>query len=140
MLSIDRIASKLDEHLDRNDYAAAEQHLAYWLAEARLQRDGRAILFLCNECIGLHRKLGREQKALDFCQAALQQVEQMGIAENIGAATTYLNAATAYKGFGKAQDAMPLFERAESIYQKNLPRTFLHHLKLQELQALCSPE
>ena len=121
MLSVDRIAMKLDEHLNRNDYAAAEQHLDYWLGEARLQGDGRAILFLCNECIGLHRKLGREQKALAACQAALEQVEKMGIAENIGAATTYLNAATAYKAFGKAEDAIPLFERAEGIYQKNLP-------------------
>lgn len=121
MLSIDRIAMKLDEHLNRNDYVAAEQHLEYWLAEARLQGDGRAILFLCNECIGLHRKLGREQKALAACQAALEQIERMGIAENIGAATTYLNAATAYKAFGKAKDAIPLFERAEGIYQKNLP-------------------
>ncbi len=121
MLSIDRIASKLDEHLNRNDYAAAEQHLDYWLAEARLQGDGRAILFLCNECIGLHRKLGREQKALDSCQAALKQVEQMGIAENIGPATTYLNAATAYKAFGKARDAIPLFERAQEIYRRALP-------------------
>lgn len=121
MLPIDRIAMKLDEHLNRNDYAAAEQHLDYWLGEARLQGDGRAMLFLCNECIGLHRKLGREQKALTACQAALEQVEKMGIAENIGAATTYLNAATAYKAFGKAEDAIPLFERAEGIYQKNLP-------------------
>lgn len=121
MLQIDRIAAKLDEHLNRNDYASAEQHLEYWLAEARLQGDGRAILFLCNECIGLHRKLGREQKALAACQAALDQIETMGIAENIGAATTYLNAATAYKAFGKAKDAIPLFERAQGIYQKNLP-------------------
>lgn len=121
MLQIDRIAAKLDEHLNRNDYAAAEQHLDYWLAEARLQGDGRAILFLCNECIGLHRKLGREQKALAACRAALEQIERMGITENIGAATTYLNAATAYKAFGKAEDAIPLFERAEGIYQKNLP-------------------
>lgn len=121
MISIDRVAAKLDEHLGRNDYAAAEQHLDYWLGEARLQGDGRAILFLCNECIGLHRKLGREQKALAACRSALEQVEKMGIAENIGAATTYLNAATAYKAFGKAADAIPLFERAQSIYQKNLP-------------------
>ena len=49
MISIDRVAAKLDEHLGRNDYAAAEQHLDYWLGEARLQGDGRAILFLCNE-------------------------------------------------------------------------------------------
>lgn len=120
MLQIDRIIGKLDEHFSRNDYTAAEQHLEYWLAEARLQGDGRATLFLCNELIGLHRKLGHEAQALDYCQGALAQVEQMGIAQNIGAATTYLNAATAYKAFGRAEDALPLFEQATAIYEREL--------------------
>lgn len=121
MISIDRILEKEDEYLNKNDYASAERHLDYWLEEARLQGDGRAILFLCNELIGLHRKLGREEQALSFCQKALAQVEAMNIAENIGAATTYLNAATAYKAFGRAKDALPLFERAEAIYRRELP-------------------
>ena len=120
MLPIDRILAKEDEYLGKNDYAAAERHLEYWLQEARLQGDGRTILLLCNELIGLHRKLGHRQEALAFCQKALEQVERMGIGQNIGAATTYLNAATAYKAFGKAQEAIPLFERAEAIYQREL--------------------
>lgn len=121
MLPIDRIAQKLDEYLSKNDYTSAERHLNYWLDEACLQSDGRATLFLCNELIGLHRKLGHEAQALSFCQKALFQVEAMNIAENIGAATTYLNAATAYKAFGRAEDAIPLFERAEGIYLRELP-------------------
>lgn len=120
MLPINRIAQKLDEHLSKNDYSAAERHLEYWLGEARLQNDGRATLFLSNEMIGLHRKLGHKEQALAFCQRALAQVEAMGIAENIGAATTYLNAATAYKAFGKAEEGIPLFKKAEAIYQKEL--------------------
>ena len=120
MLSIDRIMQKLDEHLSRNDYSSAERHLDYWLGEARLQGDNRAILFICNELIGLHRKLGRQEQALAFCQKALDQVEAMKISENSGAATTYLNAATAYKAFGLAERSIPLFERAERIYQKEL--------------------
>lgn len=120
MLSIDRIMQKLDEHLSRNDYNSAERHLDYWLGEARLQGDDRAVLFICNELIGLHRKLGRREQSLSFCQKALDQVEAMKISENIGAATTYLNAATAYKAFGLAERSIPLFERAEGIYQKEL--------------------
>ncbi len=44
----------------------------------------------------------------------------MKIENNTGAATTYLNCATAYKAFGKAENAIPLFERAKEIYEKNL--------------------
>ena len=125
MLSVDRIMQKLDEHLSRNDYLSAERHLDYWLGEARLQGDDRAILFICNELIGLHRKLSHREQSLSFCQKALSQVEAMNIAENIGAATTYLNAATAYKAFGKAKEGIPLFERALAIYRRELPPTDL---------------
>jgi tetratricopeptide (TPR) repeat protein len=120
MLSIERILQKEDEFLHHNDYDGAERHLSYWLGEAEQQKDGRAILFLCNEMIGLHRKLGHKEQALGFCQKALAQVEKMGIEENIGAATTYLNAATAYKAFGLAKEGIPLFEKAEQIYLNEL--------------------
>ena len=33
-IDTDRVTAKLDEYLSKNDYAAAERHLAYWLAEA----------------------------------------------------------------------------------------------------------
>lgn len=120
MLPVDRILAKEDEYLSKNDYESAERHLEYWLGEARLQADGRAILLIDNELIGLHRKLGHRDQALDFCQKALAQVERMKIGENIGAATTYLNAATAYKAFDQAQSSIPLFERAEGIYRREL--------------------
>ena len=39
-IDTDRVTAKLDEYLSKNDYAAAERHLAYWLAEAE---EGRAV-------------------------------------------------------------------------------------------------
>ena len=75
MISIDRILAKEDEYLSKNDYDSAERHLEYWLGEARLQGDGRAILLIDNELIGLHRKLGHQQEALGYCQKALERKE-----------------------------------------------------------------
>ncbi|MEE1064658.1 MAG: tetratricopeptide repeat protein [Acutalibacteraceae bacterium] len=115
-----RVLSKLDEHLGRNDYDAAERHLLYWFAEAKAENDKRCMMLILNELAGLYRKLGREEDALRTVSSALELIEEMGIAENIGAGTTYINCATVYKAFGKAESALPLFEKAKSVYEKEL--------------------
>jgi tetratricopeptide (TPR) repeat protein len=119
-ISVERILSKLDEHLGRNDYAAAERHLCYWLSEAEAGGDGRTELLVRNELMGLYRKTGRKDEALASADAALSAVKRMGIDEQVGAATTYLNSATVYKAFGMAEQSIPLFERARSIYEREL--------------------
>jgi tetratricopeptide (TPR) repeat protein len=117
----DRILEKLDSFLHRNDYASAEQHLLYWLAEAQSAQNGKTELMVRNELMGLYRKLGKREQALAQVGAALEKIGEMGVGEQVGAATTYLNGATVYKAFGLAEDAIPLFERARAIYERELP-------------------
>ena len=116
-----RIIEKLDEFLSKNDYESARQHLLYWLKESENVDDNRAALLICNELMGLCRKLGEGENALMFVERALHKIKQMNIENNVGAATTYLNSATVYKAFGRADEAIPLFEKAKSIYETNLP-------------------
>lgn len=117
----DRILEKLDSFLHRNDYASAEQHLLYWLAEAQSAQNGKTELMVRNELMGLYRKLGKREQALAQVGAALEKIREMGVGEQVGAATTYLNGATVYKAFGLAEDAIPMFERARAIYERELP-------------------
>ena len=119
-ISISRILERLDELLGKNDYAAAERHLLYWLAESSGACDGRTELLIRNELMGLYRKLGREADALAAVDAATKKIDELGVGDQVGSATTFLNAATVYKSFGKAADAMPLFERARRIYERDL--------------------
>lgn len=119
-ISVDRVLSKLDGYFAKNDYASAEAHLAYWLAEAKANGDVRAELLIENELMGLMRKLGREAEAMAALGSALELIEREGIAHQVGAATTYLNAATVYKAFSKAELSMPLFEKAREIYEREL--------------------
>lgn len=116
----DRILTKLDEYLSKDDYSAAERHLLYWLDEAKGGRDIRGNLLMRNELMGLYRKLGREKDALSCVDAALKIIIDEGLTDNIGAATTYLNCATVYKAFGMAKKSIPLFEKAKEIYKCNL--------------------
>ena len=119
-VSAERILGKLDEHLHKNDYAAAERHLSFWLSEARAAKDVRIELLIQNERMGLYRKLSQREQALACASAALSVVEEQGISQMVGAATTLLNAATVYKAFGMAEDALPLFEQARAVYEREL--------------------
>ena len=121
VISVERIIGKLDEHLNRNDYAAARQHLDHWLAEAEAARDLRARLSLLNEKIGLHRKLGDRAEAFAAADAALALARELGLDRSVTMGTTLINAATAYKAFGQADLALPLYREAKALYEALLP-------------------
>ena len=73
--------------------------------------------------MGIYRKLGRRDEALLAVSEALSKIEEMGISHQVGAATTYLNAATVYCAFGMAEKGISLFERAREIYEAELLET-----------------
>lgn len=115
-----RILDKLDADLGRNDYAAAERHLLYWLREAGENGDLRGMLSLENERMGLYRKLGRREDALACAKAALELVEKTDLTGSVTSATTQLNAATVYKAFGMSAQAIPLYAQARAVYEAQL--------------------
>ncbi len=115
-----RIREKLDEHLGRNDYAAAERHLLYWLEEARAGGDARGIFTLKNEMMGLYRKLGRREDAFAAVRDALAMIPGLHFEGSVSAATAYVNAATVYDAFGQPENSLPLFEKALVIYEEKL--------------------
>ena len=119
-ISSNELLNKLDNLLQKNDYIEAKKHLLYWLAQYKNSGDMRNTLLTTNELIGLCRKLGEKDDTISYVKSALNLIEEMNIENNTGAATTYLNCATAYKAFGRAEDSIPLFERAKEIYERNL--------------------
>lgn len=119
-INIQRILDKLDEYLHANDYASAERHLNFWLSETRSVGDGRTELLVQNERMGIYRKLGRRDEALSTVREALSKIDELGIAHGVGAATTYLNAATVYCAFGLSEQGISLFEQAKEVYEAEL--------------------
>lgn len=120
-ISTDRILERLDKHLHANDYLSAERHLKYWLDEAILVGDGRTELFLLNELMGLYRKTGRRDEAIE-CAAKALDLACENFGGTVTAATTYINVATVYKAFSLAEKSIPLFESARAIYEKSLDK------------------
>ncbi len=119
-ISAERILGRLDEYLDKKDFAAAERHLRYWLTEAEAAGDGRTEMLVRNEQMGLFRKLGRREEALSAVEATLGRLAALGLSGTVGAATALLNAATVYKAFSLAEQALPHFAEAREIYEREL--------------------
>lgn len=120
-IDVPRVIAKLDEHLGRNDYAAAERHLKYWEAEAKQGNDLRGEFSLSEELMGLYRKLGRKEEAISYAEKAVHYIDLADLRGTVGAATAMLNAATVYKAFGTPEKSIPLFEDARRIYEQKLP-------------------
>ncbi len=119
-IPIDRVLHKLDSYFASNDYSGALRHLLYWEGEATLTKDKRGLITVCNELMGLYRKEGKEKEAIAYAEKALSLLAAEG-REDSGVGTTLLNAATVYKAFGRAEEALPLYRRAEELYSRYLP-------------------
>ncbi|MDO5140904.1 MAG: tetratricopeptide repeat protein [Eubacteriales bacterium] len=120
-IPIGRVIEKLDELLNLNDdYKAGERHLKYWLEEARSLQDDQGAFTVVNELIGMYRKWGMKEQAMGACETAKELTARLGIEDEVGGATAYLNIATACKAFGNAAEAVELYKRAERIYERDL--------------------
>ena len=117
---IDRIMARANAYFAADDYAGAERHYDYWLREAEEGRDDRGLLFLYNEQMGLFRKTGQKEKALDAVSRAMRLLEKMEMTSSITAGTTYVNAGTVYKRFGMTEPSLACFERALPLYEAHL--------------------
>ena len=118
-----RVIEKLDEYLGKNDYAGAERHLKYWEEEAKMGNDLRGEFSLAEELMGLYRKLGRREDAIYYAEKAVRYIDLIEIEGSVAAATAMLNAATVYKAFGAPEKGIPLFEKAQEIYESKLEPT-----------------
>ena len=116
-IPVRRIIDKMNEYMSRLDYAGAERHLKYWLAEARATGDRRGELTVLNELIGHARKTDQRELARRSAEEALALLAALELEESVTAGTTCINIATAAYVFGDYQRSMEMFERAEAAYR-----------------------
>ena len=119
-IPVTRVFDKFDRLMAQKDFAAAEQHLLYWLREAGAQNDRRIKLSILNELVGFYRKTDSRENGLPVIETALELAGEPELAGSVTRATTLINAATAYKAFGDAGAALPLYEQAREIYELQL--------------------
>lgn len=115
-----RVIDKLDEYLNRNDYDGALRHLLYWKSEAEFGNDLRGKFSVLNELLGLYRKTGKKEEAINTVHEILDVIKLLDNETSVSSATAYLNCATVYKAFGILEPSLRLFEKATEIYEKEL--------------------
>ena len=117
----DRIQRKLREYEDASDWAGAERHLKYWLAEAEMNRDLRGQLMLHNELMGFYRKQEKKEEALRHAEAADRLIAELQMEDTVTAGTTRVNIGTVHEAFRDPVGALVFFEKARENYERNLP-------------------
>ncbi len=135
-IPIRSIMEKVDSFFAKNDPLQAERVLDYWLNEARELGDKRGELEIRSEQMGLYRKLNKKKEGIESVEDGLKLLDELNLTDTVSGATVILNAATTYKAFGYAEKAVPLYERAEATYQKNLQPTDPRFAGLYNNQAL----
>ncbi len=119
-IPVGRIIQKLDSFFETNDLLGAENLLASWQKEAVTLGDLKGELSVVNEQLGLYRKMNLPEKAQKAVARAIELLELTNSAQTVSGATILVNAATTTKFLEKPQEALPLYERALSIYKKHL--------------------
>ena len=115
-IPVRRVIDRMNEYMSRLDYAGAERHLNYWLAEARETGDRRGELTVLNELIGHCRKTGQREAAERYSREALDLIDALKLNGSVTVGTTYINIATAAYVFGDYERSIRMFERAEAVY------------------------
>lgn len=132
-----RVIEKLDYYLDRNRTGEAHTHLEYWAKEAVELKDKQGELAVVDELIGFYRKAGEKELALKSCKRALSLVSELSLNDSVTSATVLLNVATAYKAFGMAKEAIPVYEQTFELYKKFLPENDVKNAGLFNNMALA---
>lgn len=119
-IPVSRIIEKLDAFFARNDLKSAGQLLEYWLFEAEKLRDKQGMLTILSEQMGYYRKTNEKEKALVSVKRGVDLIGELGTQDTVASATIFLNAATTLKAFGRANEAIPLYEQTLKIYKSQL--------------------
>ncbi len=121
-IPLSRVIEKLDECYNKNDMQEAGRLLFYWQEEAKTLKDLQGELSIVNELLGYLRKTNDLERGFIAIDRAFFLIESLQQTESVSSATIYLNIATTLKAFGKAEKALPLFDKAFSIYSKDLEK------------------
>lgn len=121
VVPVNRILSKYDELMERQDFGAAERHLKYWLNEAIALSDKRGEFAVRNESMGFYRMRGKTKPAIEHAGKALELISEIGLTGSVTEGTCLLNSATVFDAAGEINKSIELFERAEAVYIAVLP-------------------
>ncbi|MGN0330418.1 MAG: tetratricopeptide repeat protein [Kineothrix sp.] len=120
-MNIEEFFSQLDGYFRRNELEQVEPYLTSSLEQAKEEEDYGAYISIGNEMIGFYRSISRFREAFDIAEDVLLLLEELQLESTEHFATTLLNAATAYRAAGNAEQSYQYYRQALHIYNSLLP-------------------
>lgn len=117
---IGRVIADFDRLLARDAKEEAGRYLEDWLERFEKNGDWACQITILNEMMGFYRNTGEKEKGLASVKKGLSLVMEHELSGTVSGGTTFVNAATTMKAFGKAKEAMPYFEQAFRAYGETL--------------------
>jgi len=125
-----RFINRLDTFFKVKDLNGAKEHLLFWENEARKLNDKCGLLTILNEEIGFSRRINDKEMATKALEEALILLKEREQFDNASGATICVNIATTLKAFDRTIEALPLYDKAESVYlDKNMQYTDMGRMK-----------
>ena len=119
-VDVRKVLAEADELYSRNDPLGAARMLEKELETADKLADREGKLGILNELLGCYRKTGNEDAGLRTVNESTRLVSELGMEGTVTAGTVFLNAATTMREFGKAEEAVRLYDTAARAYSGNL--------------------
>ena len=120
-VNIEKFISELDSFFSREDIEGAGFCLLKWHRLAAENGDKKGELSILNEAVGYYRQTGEEEKGMKAVEDALALIDELQLKNEKSAGTILLNCATTMKSFGKVNEAMAYYDKAENILTALLP-------------------
>ncbi len=117
-INVSRFISKLDGYLKKNQLDSAVETVLYWEKEAADLNDLKGLLSVLNEGLGLFRRVNDKEKGLGYAQKVIELLGYEDLAGSISRATICINLATTLKAFGRAEEGLVYYEKAEQAYKE----------------------
>lgn len=119
-MNIQEFYQQLDRLFQTGQIDQVEPFLLKQLTIVNQEHHWEGSLAILNELIGFYRSQKRYEEALRVSQQALDLCRLNGITDSLSYATTLLNAATAYRFAGQADQALDYFRQAENLYSQKI--------------------
>lgn len=120
-IPLQEIIAKSDELFNAGASAEVGTHLRFWLQKAQEAGDKRSELSLWNELMGHYRMAKERDRGSEAVQRGLALIEELQVGNTLSAGTIFLNAATALHSFGEADEALALYGKCRTLYERHLP-------------------